>query len=39
MEDWQAKSGASGLCMTTGFLDGTQPVVDIYELKVPQLST
>ena len=36
MEDWQAKHSGPEmpLRLTTGFLDGTSPVVDIYELKV-----
>ena len=36
MEEWQAKrSHASGAPrLTTGFLDGTHPIVDAYELKV-----
>ena len=35
MEEWQAKrSAASGAPrLTTGFLDGTHPIVDAYELK------
>ena len=36
VEDWQAKHSGpeTPLRLTTGFLDGTSPVVDIYELKV-----
>ena len=36
VEDWQAKHSGPEmpLRLTTGFLDGTSPVVDIYELKV-----
>ena len=36
VEEWQAKrSAASGAPrLTTGFLDGTHPIVDAYELKV-----
>ena len=36
MEEWQQKraAGAGGQRLTTGFLDGSQPVVDLYELKV-----
>lgn len=36
VEDWQAKHSRPEmpLRLTTGFLDGSSPVVDIYELKV-----
>lgn len=36
MEEWQAKRSAVGGAprLTTGFLDGTHPIVDAYELKV-----
>jgi atypical dual specificity phosphatase len=36
VEEWQAKRGtpAGGQRLTTAFLDGTHPVVDVYELKV-----
>jgi hypothetical protein len=36
VEEWQAKHSRPDmpLQLTTGFLDGTSPVVDIYELKV-----
>ena len=42
MEEWQTKrSGTPGTprlssvsAITTGFLDGTHPIVDAYELKV-----
>lgn len=40
MEEWQAKRGSSSSGaprLTTGFLDGTHPIVDAYELKVPAL--
>ena len=35
MEEWQAKHPGPDMPtrLTTGFLDGTHPVVDIYELK------
>lgn len=39
MEEWQAKRGpapAGAQRLTTAFLDGTHPVVDVYELKVGQ---
>ena len=36
MEEWQAKRSAASSAprLTTGFLDGTHPIVDAYELKV-----
>lgn len=36
MEEWQQKRGtpAGGQRLTTAFLDGTHPIVDVYELKV-----
>ncbi|KAL6785276.1 hypothetical protein ACKKBG_A03170 [Auxenochlorella protothecoides x Auxenochlorella symbiontica] len=34
VEEWQQKRDASGSRLTTGFLDGVRPVVDVYELKV-----
>ncbi|PSC74445.1 MAP kinase phosphatase with leucine-rich repeats 3 [Micractinium conductrix] len=37
VEEWQAKQGpapAGAQRLTTAFLDGTHPVVDVYELKV-----
>lgn len=38
VEEWQAKRGSlggeGGQRLTTAFLDGTHPVVDVYELKV-----
>lgn len=37
MEEWQLKRGSpggGGQRLTTAFLDGTHPVVDVYELKV-----
>ena len=36
MEEWQAKRSHVGGAprLTTGFLDGTHPIVDAYELKV-----
>lgn len=36
MEEWQAKRSYAGGAprLTTGFLDGTHPIVDAYELKV-----
>ena len=36
MEEWQAKRSlaSSAPRLTTGFLDGTHPIVDAYELKV-----
>ena len=35
MEEWQHKRGTpeGGQRLTTAFLDGTHPVVDVYELK------
>ena len=35
MEEWQVKHSGPDMPtrLTTGFLDGTHPVVDIYELK------
>lgn len=40
MEEWQLKRGSpggGGQRLTTAFLDGTHPVVDVYELKVGRL--
>ena len=36
VEEWQAKRSQAGGAprLTTGFLDGTHPIVDAYELKV-----
>jgi len=36
VEEWQAKRGtpAGAQRLTTAFLDGTHPIVDVYELKV-----
>lgn len=37
VEEWQAKRRPASECvphLTTGFLDGTHPIVDAYELKV-----
>lgn len=34
VEEWQQKRAASGPRLTTGFLDGASPIVDVYELKV-----
>ena len=36
VEEWQAKRSHSSDAprLTTGFLDGTHPIVDAYELKV-----
>ena len=41
MEEWQAKRGSSNGAprLTTGFLDGTHPIVDAYELKVDPTET
>ena len=35
-DDWQTKRGtaAGQPRLTTAFLDGTHPIVDVYELKV-----
>lgn len=33
VDAWQAKNGVERV-LTTGFLDGTHPIVDTYELKV-----
>lgn len=40
VDEWQAKHSRPDmpLQLTTGFLDGTSPVVDIYELKVIYLA-
>lgn len=39
MEEWQAKRSHASRAprLTTGFLDGTHPIVDAYELKVSLL--
>ncbi len=37
VEEWQMKRGTVGPRLTTGFLDGTNPIVDMYELKVGSL--
>ena len=39
MEEWQAKRSAASSAprLTTGFLDGTHPIVDAYELKASSL--
>ena len=34
VEDWQMKRNVPEPRLTTGFLEGTHPVVDVYELKV-----
>lgn len=34
MEEWQDKRNVPEPRLTTGFLDGIQPIVDSYELKV-----
>lgn len=40
VDEWQtrraksAEGGTAGLLLTTGFLDGAHPIVDLYELKV-----
>lgn len=34
VEEWTARNGVAHGVLTTGFLDGTHPLVDIYELKV-----
>lgn len=40
VEEWQTKRAVPEPRLTTGFLDGIQPIVDSYELKVPsQLCT
>ncbi len=33
VDEWQSKHGVERV-LTTGFLDGTHPIVDVYELKV-----
>lgn len=40
VEEWQAKRASSTGAprLTTGFLDGTHPIVDAYELKVQFLA-
>ena len=37
VEEWQMKRHVPEPRLTTGFLEGTHPVVDIYELKVRTL--
>lgn len=37
MEEWQTKRAVPEPRLTTGFLDGIQPIVDSYELKVSNL--
>jgi hypothetical protein len=34
VEEWQTKRAVPEPRLTTGFLDGIQPIVDSYELKV-----
>ena len=34
VEEWQRKRNVPEPRLTTGFLEGTHPVVDVYELKV-----
>lgn len=34
VDEWQRKRSSPGPLLTTGFLDGVRPVVDVYELKV-----
>lgn len=34
VDEWTARNGVARGELTTGFLDGTHPLVDVYELKV-----
>lgn len=39
VEEWQTKRAVPEPRLTTGFLDGIQPIVDSYELKVQSMNS